>query len=160
MPVYVRPSTNVASSPEVIPVDVPVVVIPPKPVVNPVRRPPGKGEKERKIKAKGAFAVMNGALTAAAGVYENAKFAKDIIEAFWKALPARYRGKDRTLQGMAADVYRNYDKVKIEKAVLGVLIAVAGEKAGAYIDRARNTTARNLDLSLNVSVPTGSAPRL
>lgn len=138
----------------------PVVDIPPLPVVNPIRKPPGPGEKERKIRATGSFAAMNAALTAAAGVYEDAKFAKDIIKAFHDAMPAKYRSKDGTLQGMLAAVYRHYDKVDIEKAVIGTLIAVAGEKAGAYIDRARNTTARNLGLSLNITVPTGSAPRL
>lgn len=162
LPVYVRPNgeTIPGSSTQVGSVIVPTVVIPPAPWISPVRRPPGKGEKERKIKATGAFAFMNGALSAASGVYEDAKFAEDIINAFHDALPQKLRSKDRSMQAKLAAVYRNYDKVNIEKAVLGVLIAVAGEKAGAYIDRARNTAARNLDLSLNVSIPTGSAPRI
>ena len=57
-------------------------------------------------------------------------------------------------------LYRNWDKVDVHDAVVGVLWAVAGEKAGGLIERGRNTAARNLGLGLNVTIPTGGGPRI
>nr|QJB19343.1 MAG: hypothetical protein [Microvirus sp.] len=157
---YWRPSSvsRPGKAPEPGKITGPVVVINPPTVTNPVRKPPGPGVKERKIRASGSLAFMNGALSAASGIYEDAKFANDIINAFYNALPGKHG--EKTPQGKLAAIYRDYDKIDVNKAIFGVLIAVAGEKAGAYIDRARGMAAENLGLSLNVTIPTGSAPRI
>ena len=60
----------------------------------------------------------------------------------------------------ALALYRNYDKIDIQKAILGVMIAVAGEKAGAFLDKVRRVTGDNLGLNMYISIPTGSAPRI
>ena len=57
-------------------------------------------------------------------------------------------------------LYRYSDKIDVEKAIIGVLKAVAYEKAGAYIDRARRVTGDNLGLNMYISVPTGGGPRI
>lgn len=145
-----RPGRATGSNPA------PTVVVGNPNAVNPVRRPPGKGEKERKARATGAFEAFNGMLSAASGVYEDAKFAFDLVKAFYDALPNNKGAK--TPQAMLAELYRRWNEVDVEKAIWGVLQAVAGEKAGAYIDRARSTAARNLGLNLNITIPTGSAP--
>ena len=58
------------------------------------------------------------------------------------------------------ELYRRADEIDVQKAILGVLFAVAGEKAGAYIDRARHVTGDNLGLNMYITIPTGSAPRV
>ena len=57
-------------------------------VTPPARKPPGPGVKERKVRAKGAFAALNGALGLAAKVYEDAKFYNDVLNAWYNAAPA------------------------------------------------------------------------
>ena len=135
-----------------------LVINPPGVVINPVRRPPGKGVKERKVRAQGSFAVFNGLLSEAAGLYEDAKFAMDIVDAFYYALPGKHGAK--TPEEKLRELYRRWDEVNIQEAVKGVLIAVAGEKAGAYLDRARRLTADNLGANMYISIPTGSAPKI
>lgn len=157
---FTRPNAATRPQPEPVPDPGkgPVVVVNPKPNPNPVRRPPGPGVKERKIKATGGFAFMNAALHAASGVYEDTKFAMDIVNAFYNALPGKHDAKTQLDKMMA--LYRNWDKVDVHDAVVGVLWAVAGEKAGGLIERGRNTAARNLGLGLNVTIPTGGGPRI
>lgn len=157
-PVRFNRANRPGARPQVGEVTVPTVVVNPPTVTNPVRKPPGPGVKERKIRAVGSFAFMNAALHAASGIYEDAKFANDLVNAFYNALPGKHNAK--TPQDKLLAIYRNYDKVDIGKAVEGVLWAVAGEKAGSYIDRARGTAAENLGLSMNITIPTGSAPRI
>ena len=64
-----------------------VVVGRPGQVTLPTRRPPGPGVKERKVRATGALAGVNAALGVAAGVYEDAKFYNDVLNAWYNALP-------------------------------------------------------------------------
>ena len=48
----------------------------------------------------------------------------------------------------------------MNKAIEGVLKAVAYERAGAYIDRARRTASKNLGLHMHIQIPTGGGPRV
>jgi len=123
----------------------------------PPRVPPGKGTKERKATEQ-VPGLISGALGAAAGVYESAKFANDLINAFYDALPGKHTAK--TPQDKLAELYRRYNDVDIDKAIAGVLKAVAYEKAGAYIDRARRTASNNLGLHMHIQIPTGGGPRV
>ena len=138
----------------------PVVVVAPPSVAPPARKPPGPGVKERKVRAKGAFAALNGALGVAAKVYEDAKFYNDVLNAWYNALPDYLKKPGLRPDEKARLLYRHSDKIDVEKAIIGVLIAVAGEKAGAYIDRARRVTGDNLGLNMYISVPTGGGPRI
>ena len=158
--VYVKPVNTVAETkwPQPGKVTDPVVVVAPPTVTNPVRRPPGKNVKERKFRA--APGAIVGALGVAAGIYEDAKFAQDILDAWYNALPKYLKEPGLRPDQKALALYRNYDKIDIQKAILGVMIAVAGEKAGAYIDKARRVTGDNLDLNMYISIPTGGAPRI
>lgn len=135
----------------------PVVVVAPGTVTNPVRKPPGPGVKERKVRASGAVA---GALGIAAGIYEDAKFYNDVLNAWYDALPSKYQRPGLRPDQKAAAIYLHYDKIDVQKAIIGVMIVIAGEKAGAYIDRARRVAGDNLGLNMYISIPTGSAPRL
>ena len=160
---YVRPEhlTNPAGRPDhwprpVSPDKPGVVVVAPPTVTNPVRQPPGPGVKERKLRA--ASGAVLGALGVASRVYEDAKFYNDVLDAWYNALPGK--GKARTPAEKALELYRRADEIDVQKAILGVLMAVASEKAGAYIDKARRVTGDNLGLNMYISVPTGSAPRL
>ena len=157
---YTRSNVNSRPSPRPSPnPSVPEVVVRPTPLPENIpREPPGKGTKERKVRARGNLAFLNAALGAVAGVYEDAKFINDLVNAFYNALPNNEGA--RTPQSKLAEIYRRYNDVDIEKAVLGVLQAYAGEKAGAYIDRARRTIAENLGLNMYITIPIGSAPRL
>ena len=85
-------------------------------------------------------------------------FINDVLDAWYNALPGK--GKARTPAEKARELYRRADEIDVQKAILGVLVAVASEKAGAYIDKARRVTGDNLGLNMYISVPTGSAPRL
>lgn len=156
--VYVRPRTS--ASPVVDPGSKPVVVVNPGKVLDPIRRPPGKGVKERKVRARGALAALNGGLGVAAKIYEDAKFYNDVLNAWYNALPSSMRERGLRPDQKALALYRNYDKIDVNKAIIGVLVAVAGEKAGGLIDRARRKTSENLGLSMHITIPTGSAPRL
>ena len=158
--IYVKPVNTVAETkwPQPGKVTDPVVVVAPPTVTNPVRRPPGKHVKERKFRA--APGAIVGALGVAAGIYEDAKFAQDILDAWYNALPKYLKEPGLRPDQKALALYRNYDKIDIQKAILGVMIAVAGEKAGAYIDKARRVTGDNLGLNMYISIPTGSAPRI
>lgn len=157
--VYVKPVNTVAETkwPQLGKVTDPVVVVAPPTVTNPVRRPPGKHVKERKFWAAPGALVW--ALGVAAGIYEDAKFAQDILDAWYNALPKYLKEPGLRPDQKALALYRHYDKLDIEKAILGVMIAVAGEKAGAYIDKARRVTGDGLGLNMYISIPTGSAPR-
>ena len=86
------------------------------------------------------------------------KFAIDLINAFYNALPGRHTAK--TPQAKLAEIYRRYDQVDINAAVIGVLKAVALEKAGAYIDSARRKASKNLGLHMHIQIPTGGGPRV
>ena len=132
-----------------------VVIIPDAPL--PPRQPPGKGVKERKVTdmVGGGLAA---ALGAAGGVYEGAKFAIDIVNAFYNALPGKHTAK--TPHDKLAELYRRYDEVDVNKAIEGVLKAVAYERAGAYIDRARRTASKNIGLHMHIQIPTGGGPRV
>ena len=134
----------------------PVVVVAPGTVANPIREPPGPGTKERK--GRMGSAAARGALGIAAGIYEDAKFYNDVLNAWYHATPGDHNAK--TPAEKALYIYRNADKIDINKAVLGVLAAVAGEKAGAYLDRARRTAGDNLGLNMYITIPTGSAPKI
>ena len=134
----------------------PVVVFSSPTVSNPVRRPPGPGTKERKVRAQGALAGLNGLLGAAAGVYEDAKFARDLVNAFYKALPNNKGAKDPVSQ--LRELYARWSEVDVNAAVLGVLKEVAKEHAGAYIDRARRVASNNLGLNMHITTPVGSSP--
>lgn len=136
----------------------PVVVVNPGVVTNPVRRPPGPGVKERKVRAQGSLAVFNNLLGGAAKVYEDAKFYDDVLNAWYNALPGKKTARNPIEKGM--ELYRRYDEIDVQKAIIGVLIAVAGEKAGAYLDRARRVTGDNLGVHMYIQIPTGSAPRI
>ena len=103
-------------------------------------------------------AAARGALGIAAGIYEDAKFYNDVLNAWYHATPGKHDAK--TPAEKALYIYRNADKIDINKAVLGVLAAVAGEKAGAYLDRARRTTADNLGLNMYITIPTGGGPKI
>lgn len=156
---YARPSRSLVPGKVTIsPPPGTVVVTPPQVVLDPIRVPPGRGVKERKVRASGAFAGLNGALGVAAGIYEDAKFYNDVLNAFYYALPGKHGAKTPAEKALA--IYRGADKLDINKAVLGVLIAVAGEKAGAYIDRARRYAGDQLGVGMYIDIPTGSAPRL
>ena len=48
----------------------------------------------------------------------------------------------------------------VDRAIKGVLMAVAMERAGAYIDRARRTASKNLGLHMHIQIPTGGGPRV
>ena len=135
-----------------------VVVGRPGQVTLPTRRPPGPGVKERKVRATGALAGVNAALGVAAGVYEDAKFYNDVLNAWYNALPGKKNA--RTPAEKAWELYRRWDEVNLSQAMVNVLLAVAGEKAGAYIDRARRTAGDNLGLNMYITIPTGSAPRI
>jgi len=137
-------------------VGAPLVVVAPPTVSNPIRKPPGPGVKERKF--RNAPGIIVGALGAASGIYEDAKFANDILNAWYNSLPGR--GTARTPAEKALELYRRADEINIEKAIKGTLWAIASEKAGAYIDRARRVTGDNLGLNMYISIPTGSAPRV
>lgn len=137
-------------------VNAPNVVVAPGTVTNPVRKPPGPGVKEKK--GRMGSAAARGALGIAAGIYEDAKFYNDVLNAWYHATPGKHDAK--TPAEKALYIYRNADKIDINKAVLGVLAAVAGEKAGAYLDRARRITADNLGLNMYITIPTGSAPKI
>lgn len=132
-----------------------VVIVPDAPL--PPRQPPGKGTKERKVTEQ-VPGSLSGALGAIAGVYESAKFANDLINAFYDALPGKHTAK--TPQDKLAELYRRYNEVDIVKAIVGVLKAVAFEKAGAYIDRGRRTASKNLGLHMHIQIPTGGGPRV
>jgi len=132
-----------------------VVIVPDAPL--PPRQPPGKGVKERKATERVPGSIA-GALGAVAGVYESAKFANDLISAFYDALPGKHTAK--TPQDKLAELYRRYNEVDIDKAIAGVLKAVAYEKAGSYIDRARRTASNNLGLHMHIQIPTGGGPRV
>jgi len=132
-----------------------VVIVPDAPL--PPRQPPGRGVKERKVTEQ-VPGLISGALGAAAGVYENAKFANDLINAFYDALPGKHSAN--TPQDKLAELYRRYNEVDIDKAIAGVLKAVAYEKAGSYIDRARRTASNNLGLHMHIQIPTGGGPRV
>lgn len=133
-----------------------VVVVAPPTVTNPIRKPPGPGVKERKFRT--APGVLVGALGAAAGIYEDAKFYNDVLNAWYNSLPGKKNA--RTPAEKALELYRRADEIDVNKAVLGVLAAVAGEKAGAYLDKARRVTGDNLGLNMYITIPTGSAPRV
>lgn len=133
----------------------PVVIVAPPTVINPVRKPPGPGVKERKIRVSGALA---GALGAAAGVYEDTKFYNDVLNAWYYSLPGPH--KARTPAEKALELYRRAEEIDVNKAIRNVLWAVAYEKGGAYIDRARRKAGDNLGLNMYISIPTGSAPRI
>ena len=92
------------------------------------------------------------------GVYESVKFANDLVNAFYDALPGKKNAK--TPQDKLIELYRRYDEVDVNRAIEGVLMAVAMERAGAYIDRARRTAGDNLGLNMYITIPTGSAPRI
>lgn len=149
-----------ANQPKPIPgqVNPPPVIIAPPTVSNPSRRPPGKGEKERKARATGALGPLNGLLHDAAGIYEDAKFYQDVIDAWYDALPNNKGAK--TPQDKLNELYHRWNDVDINAALWGVLEAIAYEKLGGYIERARNQIARNLGLNMRITVPTGSAPRV
>lgn len=155
--VYTRPQSNVRPDhwPKPGPHPGPVVVVGPGQATNPVRKPPGPGVKERKVRASGAIA---GALGIAAGVYEDAKFYNDVLNAWYDALPGKKSAK--TPAEKALELYRRADEIDVQKAIINVLIAVAGEKAGGYIERARRKAGDNLGLNMYISIPTGSAPRV
>lgn len=155
--VYARPQSNVRPDhwPKPGPQPGPVVVVGPGQATNHVRKPPGPGVKERKVRASGAIA---GALGVAAGIYEDAKFYNDVLNAWYDALPGKKSAK--TPAQKALELYRRADEIDVQKAIINVLIAVAGEKAGGYIDRARRKAGDNLGLNMYISIPTGSAPRV
>lgn len=151
-----EPGNSIETKPRPQPGTIPQVIIDPPTVSNPVRRPPGRGEKERKVRATGALGPLNAMLSAAAGVYEDVKFYNDVIDAWYNALPKNKGAK--TPQAKLEELYRRWNDVDVNKAVWGTLEAVANEKIGGYIERARNTAAGNLGLNLNITIPTGSAP--
>jgi len=132
-----------------------VVISPDSPL--PPRQPPGRRTKERKA-TEVAPGFVVGALKAASGVYEDAKFANDIINAFYAALPGKHAAK--TPQDKLAEIYQRYDEIDVNKAIAGVLKAVAYEHAGAYIDRVRRTASNNLGLHMHIQIPTGGGPRV
>ena len=132
-----------------------VVIVPDNPL--PPRRPPGKVTKERKVTERVPGYLAN-ALGKAAGVYESAKFANDIVNAFYDALPGKKSAK--TPQDKLIELYRRYDEVDVNRAINGVLMAVAMERAGAYIDRARRTASKNLGLHMHIQIPTGGGPHV
>lgn len=133
-----------------------VVINRPGTVTNPTRQPPGKGTKERKVRATGNFAWANAALGAAANIYEDVKFYRDILDAWYNAIPGAPKGLSPAEK--AAYIYRHINELDVHQAVMNVLAAVAFEKGGAYIDRARRKASENLGLSMHITIPTGSAP--
>ena len=158
--IYEKPVNTVAEAkwPQPGKVTYPFVVVAPPTVTNAIRRPPGKYVKERKLRA--VSGAILGAVGLASGIYEDAKFAQDILDAWYNALPKYLKEPGLRPDQKALALYRNYDKIDLQKAILGVVIAAAGEKAGAYIDKARRLTADNLGLNMYISIPTGSAPRI
>ena len=66
----------------------------------------------------------------------------------------------KTPQDKLAEIYQRYDEIDVNKAIAGVLKAVAYEHAGAYIDRARRTASNNLGLHMHIQIPTGGGPRV
>lgn len=125
-------------------------------VTQPTRQPPGKNVKERKVRAQGNFAAANAALGAAAKIYEDAKFYNDILNAWYNAIPGAPGGLNPAQK--AAYIYRHINELDVHQAVMNVLAAVAFEKGGGYIDRARRKASENLGLSMHITIPTGSAP--
>ena len=91
----------------------------------------------------------------AAGIYEDAKFAQDILDAWYNALPKYLKEPGLRPDQKALALYRNYDKIDIQIAILGVLIAVAGEKAGAYIDKATTRWLASAYQQLDCQMDTG-----
>lgn len=117
---------------------------PPVPIrPNPPRHPPGPGKKERKFSSK-AFAAW---FKWFAEFYDNALLTVDLIKAFWAALPAEFRsGKNLSPQAMLGDLYKHWDKVDINKAIKGVILAIIWEKVGGNLERFRAEIARRLRL--------------
>ena len=135
---------------------VPGVVIDPYSPLSP-REPPGKRVKERKVTEQVPGTLAN-ALGRIGGVYEGTKFAVDIVNAFYDALPGRKSAK--TPQEKLMELYRRYGEVDVDKAIMNVLKAVALEKSGAYIDAARRKASKNLGLKMHIQIPTGGGPRV
>ena len=69
----------------------PNFVVAPGTVTNPVRKPPGPGVKEKKGRMGSAAAW--GALGVAAGIYEDAKFYNDVLNAWYHATPGKHDAK-------------------------------------------------------------------
>lgn len=137
-------------------VNAPNVVVAPGTVTNPVRKPPGPRVKEKK--GRMGSAAARGALGIAAGIYEDVKFYNDVLNAWYYAIPGKHDAK--TPAQKALYIYRNADRIDINEVVLNLLGAVMGEKAGAYLDRARRKTGDNLGLNMYITIPTGSAPQI
>ena len=120
----------------------------PEPI--PARRPPGRRTKETKLKGNPGLAA---ALGFVANLNEDLKWYRDILDAFYGALPNQYKVKDATVFQKANALYRHWDKVDINDAVVSVLQAYAFEKFGGNIERARSYVAEKLNL-WKVQVPT------
>ena len=105
-------------------------------------RPPARGrarEKERKSKLRGASA-----LRVLSKVWEDTKFGRDLMEAWYDALPKEYRSKKHSAFDKAVTVWKHWDKADRDKAYSGMLREIIEEKVGGAYDAARGDLAKKM----------------
>lgn len=89
--------------------------------------PPYVKEQKLKVVVGGAVASLIGFVTESA----------DFIIAIWRALPAKYRSSNPTIQSDLRDIYNHFDKIDWTKAISNLLINEVQDRAiGAFGRRA------------------------
>lgn len=125
--------------------------IEPVPIDDPVapphwRVPPRPREKEKKVKWTGPARILNAILVSLARVHGKGADLRDILKALDEALPKnlQLKGPDKKkIPKLLENVYRNWDKLDAEKAILNVIKEIAEDVVGGFGDRLRSETAKN-----------------
>lgn len=118
-------------------------------------RPPPPGTKEAKFGGRGT-GVLGSLLATAAKVKDDVNFYNDVVTSFYLATGGK--GKNVRPDKMIKYIYRHYDQLDIAELSKNLAYAVAGEKAGALLERARDYVSRNTLLhkvSINPRISAG-----
>lgn len=73
--------------------------------------PPGRGVRERKV------AVTQGTVGRLFGQLSEGR---ELIQDLWKSLPADARGRDKTIPGMLSDLWDNWDRLDLGRAISNI----------------------------------------
>lgn len=131
-------------------IDVPVVIPDPNTAVDvgtgeavtPVgRKPPPKGEKERKYRATAATRAMEPFFRYAAKAYEKTADLRDIVQALNRSLPKELRSKSKSLPDLIRNVIEHIDEVP-PSAVLEVIKELAEDRLGGFGDMLKSEIAK------------------
>lgn len=139
-----RPPIRPRPEPEVDPVH------PPPPVVVTdtfhVRRPPERGERERKTLASGGIVSLLRYVNAATE-------AADAIEALWEAIPKNLRGKSKKVQDMTADLWKHWRSIDIRNAVINLIMNQIEDFAYGQIGKLSKTVKQELWNQMRLEYP-------